>query len=57
MGLRFLADHCISNRIIRTLRDTHHEVVRLRDLLESPQGFRLELLRPALQARSARHVP
>jgi len=41
MGLRFLADHCISNRIIRTLRDTHHEVVRLRDLLpvESPDAI------------------
>src|SRR5271157_6445686 len=41
MGLRFLADHCISNQIIRTLRDTHHEVVRLRDLLpvESPDAI------------------
>ncbi|MFI5090097.1 MAG: DUF5615 family PIN-like protein [Terriglobales bacterium] len=41
MGLRFLADHCISNRIIRTLRDTRHEVVRLRDLLpvESPDAI------------------
>jgi predicted nuclease of predicted toxin-antitoxin system len=31
MGLRFLADHCISNLIIQTLRDTHHEVVRFGD--------------------------
>lgn len=41
MGLRFLADHCISNLIIQTLRDTHHEVVRLRDLfpVESPDAI------------------
>ena len=38
MALRFLADHCISNTIMRTLRDASHEVVRLRDVLpvESP---------------------
>jgi hypothetical protein len=30
MPLRFLADHCISNTIIRTLRDAAHEVVRLK---------------------------
>jgi predicted nuclease of predicted toxin-antitoxin system len=38
MALRFLADHCISNTIIRALRDAAHEVVRLRDVLpvESP---------------------
>jgi predicted nuclease of predicted toxin-antitoxin system len=38
MALRFLADHCISNTIVRTLRDAAHEVVRLRDVLpvESP---------------------
>ncbi len=38
MALRFLADHCISNTIIQTLRDATHEVVRLRDVLpvESP---------------------
>src|SRR6266849_9495450 len=38
MALRFLADHCISNTIIQTLRGATHEVVRLRDVLpvESP---------------------
>jgi predicted nuclease of predicted toxin-antitoxin system len=40
MALRFLADHCISNLIIQTLRETHHEVVPLRDflLVESPDA-------------------
>jgi len=38
MALRFLADHCISNTIVRALRDESHEVVRLKDVLsvESP---------------------
>jgi predicted nuclease of predicted toxin-antitoxin system len=38
MALRFLADHCISNSIVRALRDAAHEVVRLKDVLaaESP---------------------
>jgi predicted nuclease of predicted toxin-antitoxin system len=38
MALRFLADHCISNLIVRELRDAAHEVVRLKDVLpaESP---------------------
>ncbi len=38
MALRFLADHCISNTTVQTLRDATHEVVRLRDVLpvESP---------------------
>jgi predicted nuclease of predicted toxin-antitoxin system len=38
MALRFLADHCISNTIVRTLRDATHEVLQLRDVLpvESP---------------------
>ena len=38
MTLRFLANHCISNTIIQTLRDAGYEVVRLRDILpvESP---------------------
>jgi predicted nuclease of predicted toxin-antitoxin system len=33
MALRFLADHCISNTIVQTLRDAGHAVVRLRDVL------------------------
>jgi predicted nuclease of predicted toxin-antitoxin system len=33
MALRFLADHCISNSIVETLRDAGHEVVRLREVL------------------------
>jgi predicted nuclease of predicted toxin-antitoxin system len=33
MALRFLADHCISNSIVQTLRGANHEVVRLRDAL------------------------
>jgi predicted nuclease of predicted toxin-antitoxin system len=38
MALRFLADHCISNTIVRVLREAAHEVVRLKDVLpeESP---------------------
>src|SRR6266852_1876027 len=38
MALRYLADHCISNTIVQTLRDGAHEVVRLKDVLpvESP---------------------
>ena len=38
MALRFLADHCISNSIVKVLRDAAHEVLRLRDVLpvESP---------------------
>jgi hypothetical protein len=38
MALRFLADHCISNTIVRALRDATHGVVRLKDVLpvESP---------------------
>jgi predicted nuclease of predicted toxin-antitoxin system len=40
MALRFLADHCISNFIVQTLRDAKHEVFRLRDLLpaDSPDA-------------------
>ena len=39
MALRFLADHCISNTIVQTIRGAAHEVVRLRDVLpvESPE--------------------
>lgn len=33
MALRFFADHCISNAIIRPLREAGHEVFRLRDHL------------------------
>lgn len=33
MALRFLADHCISNSIIQSLRNEGHEVVRLKDVL------------------------
>jgi predicted nuclease of predicted toxin-antitoxin system len=33
MALRFLADHCISNFIVQSLRDAKYEVFRLRDLL------------------------
>jgi predicted nuclease of predicted toxin-antitoxin system len=33
MALRFLADHCISNTTVLTLRDAGHEVLRLRDVL------------------------
>jgi predicted nuclease of predicted toxin-antitoxin system len=41
MALRFLADHCISNTIVRALRDAAHEVVRLKDVLpvESPDSI------------------
>jgi predicted nuclease of predicted toxin-antitoxin system len=40
MALRFLADHCISNTIVRALRDATHEVVRLKDVLpvDSPDA-------------------
>lgn len=33
MSLRFFADHCVSNFIIKTLRNADHHVVRLRDYL------------------------
>jgi predicted nuclease of predicted toxin-antitoxin system len=38
MGLRFFADHCVSNAMMHTLREAGHEVVRLREQLpvESP---------------------
>jgi predicted nuclease of predicted toxin-antitoxin system len=41
MALRFLADHCISNSIIQSLREARHEVVRLKDVLpvESPDAL------------------
>ena len=33
MGLRSLADHCVSNIIAQILREADHEVFRLRDVL------------------------
>jgi predicted nuclease of predicted toxin-antitoxin system len=33
MGLQFLADHCVPNSVIQTLRDANHDVLRLRDIL------------------------
>ena len=33
MGLRFFADHCVSNAIMQTLREGGHEVMRLREHL------------------------
>ena len=33
MALPFLADHCVSNSAVQTLRDAQHEVFRLRDVL------------------------
>jgi predicted nuclease of predicted toxin-antitoxin system len=38
MALRFLADHCVANFVVDTLREAKHEVLRLRDVLpvESP---------------------
>jgi predicted nuclease of predicted toxin-antitoxin system len=41
MALRFLADHCVSNTVVRTLRDATHEIVRLKDVLpvESPDSI------------------
>jgi hypothetical protein len=33
MALRFLADHCVSNSTVRTLREANHEVLRLKDVV------------------------
>ena len=33
MALRFLADHCISNAVVQTLRDANHGILRLKDTL------------------------
>jgi len=33
MALRFLADHCVPNSIIETVRQANHEVLPLRDVL------------------------
>jgi hypothetical protein len=40
IGLRFFADHFMSNAIMQTLREAGHEVVRLREQLpvESPDA-------------------
>jgi predicted nuclease of predicted toxin-antitoxin system len=40
MGLRFFADHCVSNMMMQRLREAGHEVVRLREQLpvESPDA-------------------
>jgi predicted nuclease of predicted toxin-antitoxin system len=32
MALRFLADHCVSNFTVQTLRESNHEVMCLRDV-------------------------
>jgi hypothetical protein len=41
MALRFLADHCVSNYTVQTLREAQYEVFRLRDVLpvESSDAF------------------
>lgn len=33
MALRFLADHCIANSVVHSLRDAGNEVLRVRDVL------------------------
>ncbi len=33
MALRFLADHCVSNSTVQSLREANHEVLRLKDVL------------------------
>ena len=40
MGLRLLADHCISKEIIDAIRQMGHDVVRLKDVLapDSPDA-------------------
>jgi predicted nuclease of predicted toxin-antitoxin system len=40
MALRFLADHCVPNSVLQTLREASHEVLRLKGLLpvESPDA-------------------
>ena len=35
MALRFFADHCISNFIIKTLQEAGNEVFRLRDYIST----------------------
>lgn len=40
MGLRFLADHCVPNLVIQSLRNAGHDVIRLKDVLpaDSPDS-------------------
>lgn len=40
MALRFLADHCVPNSVIQTLREANYEVLRVKDVLpvESPDA-------------------
>ncbi len=33
MALRFLADNCVSNSTVQSLREAHHDVLRLKDVL------------------------
>ena len=33
MALRFLADHCVSNSTVQSIREAHQEVLRLKDVL------------------------
>src|SRR6266566_2522015 len=33
MALRFLADHCVPNSTVQSLREANHEVLRLKDVL------------------------
>jgi predicted nuclease of predicted toxin-antitoxin system len=41
MGLRFFADHCVPNSIMRPLRSLGHEVLRLKDHIpqDSPDSL------------------
>lgn len=41
MGLRFFADHCVSNFIIHSLQEAGHDVFRLRDYIptDSPDSI------------------
>ena len=47
MGLRFFADHCIPNSIVKELLDAGHEVFRLKDYIpiESPDPIVTQLRR------------
>jgi predicted nuclease of predicted toxin-antitoxin system len=45
MSLRFFADHCISNSVVQDLRESGHEVLRLKDHIsvESPDQVVLSM--------------